>query len=570
MPLKQLFRLIVCLWLLPETTFAERAASPADATVFIRVMGDLRLEYERFGTKESIEKRDTEIITGSGFVISPYGYVVTSHHVVSGGTSIEEIQGIEVQVTRQVARIEVVFPAARTGSGSGALLSRYRASVAASDPELDLAVLFIAGADLPYLPLGDSDAVELGQSIEILGYPFGRAIDIALGNPRASDVEPAVSVSRGLVSAFRAGERGERRHIQVDARLHPGNSGGPMVDREGYALGIAEMQLTRRGQEIGIGFAIPINRVKQFIEAQGLDQALPARRLRLGPSQTLEGKGLRLRLPEGRRDISRARVRVDIGGNPDEVTLRIDRVASSWSLEQIEQALLAGQAFERFTVTRRARRIGNAGVILGYASGTLPDGSQDLKMEYSLVDLGRETLVTRYLGHAEQVAFNQAVLRASLADLEVQPLLTRELDRLVEAQWSVVDVGYSRAPLISVPAGWVQEPGAPFACPGLPPADFSLSASPVGDFTVVFRLAWWPAAEAEAERAVAACSARTGPLGHAAYASREDVLGTASSVEGVFVQLEVGGLLQLEVISPVAKLDVVGELFAAWIREASR
>ena len=149
-PLKQLFRLIVCLWLLPETTFADRAASPSDATVFIRVMGDLRLKYERFGTKSSIESRDTEITTGSGFVISPYGYVVTSHHVVTGGTSTEEVQGIEVQVTRQIARIEVVFPAARTGSGSGALLSRYRASVAASDPELDLAVLFIAGAELPY------------------------------------------------------------------------------------------------------------------------------------------------------------------------------------------------------------------------------------------------------------------------------------------------------------------------------------------------------------------------------------------------------------------------------------
>ena len=61
MPLKQLVLLIVCLWLLPETSFAERATSPSEATVFIRVIGDLRLEYERFGMKESMKRRDTDI-----------------------------------------------------------------------------------------------------------------------------------------------------------------------------------------------------------------------------------------------------------------------------------------------------------------------------------------------------------------------------------------------------------------------------------------------------------------------------------------------------------------------------
>ena len=61
MPLKQLVLLIVCLWLLPETSFAERATSPSEATVFIRVIGDLRLEYERFGMKESMKRRGTDI-----------------------------------------------------------------------------------------------------------------------------------------------------------------------------------------------------------------------------------------------------------------------------------------------------------------------------------------------------------------------------------------------------------------------------------------------------------------------------------------------------------------------------
>ena len=208
-------------------------------------------------------------------------------------------------------------------------------------------------------------------------------------------------------------------------------------------------------------------------------------------------------------------------------------------------------------------------MLQGYASGTLPDGSEDLKMEYLLVDLGRETVVTRYLGHAEQAAFNQAVLRESLSDLEIRPLLTGELDRAVEARW-VATVGYPGAPRIIVLAGWVQEPGAPFACPGLLSPRFSLSASPAGNFTVVFRLAWWPAVGAEAERAASACSGGTGPSGHAAYASRDEVLGTSHLVEGLFMWLEAGGLLQLEVISPDAKREVVRELFAAWVREVSR
>ena len=96
-------------------------------------------------------------------------------------------------------------------------------------------------------------------------------------------------------------------------------------------------------------------------------------------------------------------MRVDVGGNPDDVTLRIDRVATPWSLEQVERALLTGRAFERFAGSGSSRRGAGGRVLRGYASGTMPGGSEELKMEYLLVDLGRETVVIRYLGLADQV-----------------------------------------------------------------------------------------------------------------------------------------------------------------------
>ena len=78
--------------------------------------------------------------------------------------------------------------------------------------------------------------------------------------------------------------------------MNPGNSGGPVVNRDGFVVGVVHSKLAKAD---AIGFAIPINEVKDFVDTIGLDQAMPVRRLRLGPLQNIEGKGLSLRLPEG-------------------------------------------------------------------------------------------------------------------------------------------------------------------------------------------------------------------------------------------------------------------------------
>ncbi len=567
--------LAVCLVLVPAVAAAQRAASAREATVLIRVTGDLQIEYERFGTVRSLEQRDVKIGTGSGFVISPFGYILTSHHVIGGGTSVELVEGTEVHVTRQVTGIEAEFPAPGPGGGPREVMSRLPATVAASDPDLDLAVLFVTGGTLPYLALGDSDAIELGQSVQVLGYPFGRAIEIALGGePGVSDLTPRVSVSQGSVSAFRAGQAGDPRFVQIDASVNPGHSGGPTVDLDGYVVGVTQMKLVGGGRDTGIGFAVSINRVKDFLEAHGLDQILPSRRERLGPPTALEGKGLRLRFLDGRDDRSPIRTRVEGGRDGDEVWLRIERVSTPWSLEQLEESLLTRQAFERFSVsTPVSNRHRSGRVLRGHVGGTLagPQGRLAAEMEYALVDLGHEKLVGRYLGPAEQVAFNEGVLRASLSSLEIESLLTAELARPSRLPgWLPAAPRSAEGPALVVPAGWRQEGGAPLSCPSLPPGARAVSASPEGDFPVQFRLAWWPVSSGEAERAVAGCARGLDAEGRPTYESRYDRVGTSHLARGVFVEPAAGGLLQAEVVSPLAKHEFVRELFAAWLAALSR
>ena len=222
-----------------------------------------------------------ELGTGSGFVISPSGYVLTNHHVVTGEQAMLERGGRPVRLTLEVKRIEVILPADGT---------RLEAHVEASDPDLDVAVLSVAGTELPSIGLGDSDALQAGEPVVVVGFPFGRAVEA--GRTVTAATVPQPSVSRGTIAAVREGEEGEARYLQTDATVNPGSSGGPMLDEDGRAVGVVRMSLARG---VGLGFGIPINRVKDFLEAKGFDRVFPARRLRLGPVQPFSGKGLRLR-----------------------------------------------------------------------------------------------------------------------------------------------------------------------------------------------------------------------------------------------------------------------------------
>ena len=183
------------------TALAERAATPADATVFIRLVGSVHAELEEAGAAKQVVDLDRiEIGTGSGFVISPHGYVLTNEHVISNSQFAATDGPRTAKFTLKIARIDVCFPPA-SASARGALTRCFEASVHSSDAALDLAVLFITASDLPYVALGDSDVLRSAQGVEALGYPFGRGLEI--GRVAAPDLVPEISISAGTISYIR-------------------------------------------------------------------------------------------------------------------------------------------------------------------------------------------------------------------------------------------------------------------------------------------------------------------------------------------------------------------------------
>src|SRR5262249_45475939 len=150
---------------------AQEGPDPAQAAAYVRVIGDLRAEWTR-AYKPALERHDVEMATGSGFVISPSGLILTNQHVIAGQSQERNVQGEPAQVRIPMTNVEAVI-------GAGASRRTLPAAVVASGPELDLAVLAVTAGDLPFLRFGDSDATEPGQPARVLGFPFGRQVEVA-------------------------------------------------------------------------------------------------------------------------------------------------------------------------------------------------------------------------------------------------------------------------------------------------------------------------------------------------------------------------------------------------------
>ena len=537
---------------------AAPQGSPADATVFIRLVGSVHAALEG-ESQTSLDLDHVEIGTGSGFVISPYGYVVTNHHVVADDDFVLTRNGRRVKVTLKVSSIDVCFSPEAMTVRTG-LPQCSAASVYASDPALDIAVLLVTAPELPYLALGDSDAVVTGLPVDAVGYPLGRRLDI--GQSTLAEAVPEVSTTAGTISALRAGDDRERRFLQIDNNLNPGNSGGPLVDRQGYAVGVIRMKLTGTS---GIGFAIPINQVKDFLESRGLEQMLPTRRLRLGPPQAIEGKGIRVRFPEGLADVSPFRTHVETDTKTGDILLRIDRIFSAMTIAQIEQVLVGSQTFERMTVNAHESRLLTSGSrrVVGEAFANQEGDARDLSMDYAIVDLGGEKLVARYIGRSPQVAFNRSILRESLIEIAGDPLLTGEVNRAETLGWVTL-------PQLSLPApvGWAVEAGGPAPCSSIPRPDTSVTIFSVRDFTTTLRAAVWSAGVPKLDEVVSACASSRGSAGPSSYSSGAELFGVSYVVEGIFMQVG-SRLVQLEVVSPNTKAVLAKELLAGWIKRVS-
>ncbi len=174
---------------------------------------------EEFEKKFQPQKFPPQQGTGSGVIVRKDGYIITNNHVVESGD--------EIQVTLSDKR-------------------NFTAEVIGTDPKTDLALIKIDADDLPVLPWGDSQKLEVGEIVMAVGNPFGLT----------------QTVTMGIVSAVGRANVGivdYEDFIQTDAAINPGNSGGALVNLKGELIGINTAIFSRSGGYMGIGFAIPSN-----------------------------------------------------------------------------------------------------------------------------------------------------------------------------------------------------------------------------------------------------------------------------------------------------------------------
>lgn len=234
----------------PAVSFADVIDSVSPAVVNIAVMkveesaptsfqyrqspgfqGDQSFPFEFFerffnGDPRGMQRRSEG--QGSGFLIDPNGYIVTNNHVAGGAD--------EITVTMQDGR-------------------KFDAKLVGNDARTDLALIKIEGKDLPYVAFGDSDKARVGDWVVAIGNPFG------LGGTATAGIISA----RGRDIRFDQSPYSDNDYLQLDAPINFGNSGGPVFNTAGQVVGVNTAIFSPNGGNVGIGFAIPSNQVKEII-----------------------------------------------------------------------------------------------------------------------------------------------------------------------------------------------------------------------------------------------------------------------------------------------------------------
>lgn len=182
---------------------------------------------EEFNRRFQIPKDRRENSLGSGVIVSTDGYIVTNNHVVA-----------------KADEIKVLLSDKR----------EFKGKVIGTDPKSDIAVIKIDGKDLPTVPWGDSDKIDVGEYVLAIGNPFGLN----------------QTVTMGIVSAIGRANVGITDYedfIQTDAAINPGNSGGALVNARGELIGINTAIFSRSGGYMGIGFAVPAKMVNSVMSS---------------------------------------------------------------------------------------------------------------------------------------------------------------------------------------------------------------------------------------------------------------------------------------------------------------
>lgn len=225
---------------------STQKSTPAVVSVYISGTQYFRFANPVYDMMYGVQRKDISAM-GSGVIIDPKGTIITNDHVV------DDVNG------SSGAKIQVVLSDGRN----------FQAKVVKELPKQDIAILKIDAKDLPYIEMGNSSELVPGQTVIVIGNPFGTSISDGLkgGEP---------TVTKGIISATKRNLRipmdnGEikyyRNMLQTDASINEGNSGGALIDLNGKLVGINTAILSEGSGSIGINFAIPADRVKLILES---------------------------------------------------------------------------------------------------------------------------------------------------------------------------------------------------------------------------------------------------------------------------------------------------------------
>ena len=296
------------------TGFAPMAHAADPSVVTIMTIAERR--PSRFAPPQRSEG------LGTGFVVDKNGIILTNNHVVSGAND------IRVQLSD-----DRVLPA----------------TVVGTDPRTDVAVVRIDAKDLRPLPLGDSNKIDVGDWVVAIGNPFGLSHTVSAG---------IISAKGRTAEDVKLEDNGFYDFLQTDASINPGNSGGPLLNLKGEVVGV---NTAIRGDAQGIGFAIPINMVKQLLPMLLRDGHVTRSALGISIVDTRELTSEdRQFLKLGAGDHGAVISYVAPGGPADKAELAPGDVIVAFDAQPIERSTqlqwLASTAGVGRTVTLRVRR----------------------------------------------------------------------------------------------------------------------------------------------------------------------------------------------------------------------
>jgi serine protease Do len=252
--------------------------------------------FFRRGPQDQTPRRDyTQRAQGSGFIISKEGHILTNNHLVGEADEVS----VELVNGRMV-----------------------KAKIVGTDPESDVAVIQVEANDLTPVPLGNSENLRVGEWVLAIGNPMGLSHTVTAG------IVSATGRSGLNIATY-------ENFIQTDAAINMGNSGGPLINLNGQAVGINTAILGPGGGNIGIGFAIPINMARQIA-----DQLIKTGRVERGylgvvPQDLTEDLAAAFDLEEGKGVVLS---QVTAGSAADKVGLQVGDIVLEFRGTAIESA----------------------------------------------------------------------------------------------------------------------------------------------------------------------------------------------------------------------------------------